>query len=62
MKFTVDDKNWLTFNDGKELYNLSYNKFRELAFEAKAVVYWGIGQKIPRVNKQVFGGYFEQLL
>lgn len=61
MRFTTDDKNWLTLSEGKELYNISYNTFRKLAIESNALVYWGTGNKIPRVNRKVFEEYFDRL-
>lgn len=62
MKFTIDDKSWLTLADGKELYDLSYNSFKKLAAEANALTYWGNGKRIARVNREVFESYFKRLL
>lgn len=62
MKFTIDDKTWITFQEGMELYSLSYVTFKKLAFEADAVVYWGVGKRLPRVRRDKFEQYFQRML
>lgn len=62
MNFTLEEKNWLSYKDAVDLYGISYNTVKKLATEAKAVVYWGEGNRIPRVNRKVFESYFERLL